>query len=210
MLRRSIVRPFPVDSEGPRVKPSSSLSRSTKEPRSPESCSSFRSSEEPHPGFTTVVLGRPTRASLGVLRVSSLRPWLWRVGVPSCAGRRCREDGWTRQSRVTWVILDVWCVRDRANNGRTGPTILSTLRPTDYLLKRLNGSDNSAWERRTAVMTGINEHVQSRGRTGRRVPSASWRRLRARTTRAALRSGNRANRCASARIGGCGWARWSS
>ena len=32
-----------------------------------------------------------------------------------------REDGWTSQSRVAWVILNVWCVRDRANNGRTGP-----------------------------------------------------------------------------------------
>ena len=32
-----------------------------------------------------------------------------------------KEDGWTGQSRVTWVIPDVWCVRDIAYNGRTGP-----------------------------------------------------------------------------------------
>jgi len=37
--------------------PSSSLSRYIKERRSPESCSSFRSSEVPRAGFTTVVLG---------------------------------------------------------------------------------------------------------------------------------------------------------
>jgi hypothetical protein len=36
------------------------LFRSTEERRSPESCSSFRSSEEPHAGLTTVVLGCPT------------------------------------------------------------------------------------------------------------------------------------------------------
>jgi hypothetical protein len=37
--------------------PSPSLFRSIKERRSPESSSWFRSSEEPHAGFTTVVLG---------------------------------------------------------------------------------------------------------------------------------------------------------
>ncbi|HWT78710.1 MAG TPA: hypothetical protein VN648_07885, partial [Candidatus Methylomirabilis sp.] len=32
-----------------------------------------------------------------------------------------REDGWTSRSRATWVILNACGVRDRANNGRTGP-----------------------------------------------------------------------------------------
>ena len=54
------------------------------ERRSPESCSSSRSSEEPHAGFTTVVHGCLRSASLGVLSIGSLR-------VLSCITRRCRR-----------------------------------------------------------------------------------------------------------------------
>jgi hypothetical protein len=62
--------------------PSSSLSCSNDEPCRHGPCSSFRSSEEPHSGFTTVVLGCLTRASLGVLPVGCLRaPAVARVGV---------------------------------------------------------------------------------------------------------------------------------
>jgi hypothetical protein len=53
-------------------------------------CSSFRSSEERHAGFTTVVLGSLTRASFGVLPVGCLRALVVaRVGVigPKLASR---------------------------------------------------------------------------------------------------------------------------
>ena len=64
------------------AKPSSSLSCSNDEPCRHGPCSSFRSSEEPHAGFTTVVLGCLTRASLGVLPVGCLRALaVARVGV---------------------------------------------------------------------------------------------------------------------------------
>ena len=44
-------------------------------------------------------------------------------GWPPTSLRRdaWREDGWTSRSRATWVILNACGVRDRANNGRTGP-----------------------------------------------------------------------------------------
>ena len=48
---------FVMPSSALRTKPSPSLFRSTEERRSPESCSSFRSREQPHAGFITVVLG---------------------------------------------------------------------------------------------------------------------------------------------------------
>ena len=79
------VSPSLVSSNPRRTKSSSSLSRSTKERRSPESCSSFRSSEEPHAGFTTVVLGCLTRASLGGSLSVPCAPWLWHASV-------CRTD----------------------------------------------------------------------------------------------------------------------
>src|SRR5271166_903702 len=69
------------------AKPSSSLSCSHDEPCRHGPCSSFRSSEEPHAGFTTVVLGCLTRASLGVLPIGCLRALaVARVGVvgPLC------------------------------------------------------------------------------------------------------------------------------
>ncbi len=72
------------------AKPSSSLPCSNDEPCRHGPCSSFRSSEEPHAGFTTVVLGCLTRASLGVLPVGCLRALaVARVGVvgPTCAAR---------------------------------------------------------------------------------------------------------------------------
>jgi hypothetical protein len=85
----SIVRRAPpavshslVSSNPRRTKQFSSLSRSTNERRSPESCSSFRSSEETHAGFATVALGGLRRARLGVLPVGSSRaPVVARVGV---------------------------------------------------------------------------------------------------------------------------------
>ena len=70
--------------------PSSSLSCSKDEPCRHGPCSSFRSSEEPHAGFTTVVLGSLTLASLGVLPVGCLRALVVaRVGVvgPKLASR---------------------------------------------------------------------------------------------------------------------------
>jgi len=51
------VSPSLVSPHRRRAKPYPSVFRSTEERRSPESCSSFRSSEEPHGGFTTIVLG---------------------------------------------------------------------------------------------------------------------------------------------------------
>jgi len=71
-----------VSSHPRRTKPSSSMSRSTKERRNPESCSSFRSIEEPHAGFATVVLGRLTWASL---QVAPCRFF----SRPGCGARRC-------------------------------------------------------------------------------------------------------------------------
>ena len=54
-----------VSPQRKRTKPSPCLFHSTEERRSPESCSSFRSREQPHVGFTTVVLGCRTWATLG-------------------------------------------------------------------------------------------------------------------------------------------------
>jgi hypothetical protein len=51
------VSPSSVSSHRRRTKPSPSLSGSTEERRGPETCSSFRSREEPDAAFTTVVLG---------------------------------------------------------------------------------------------------------------------------------------------------------
>jgi hypothetical protein len=70
--------------------PSASLSCSKEEPCRHGPCSSFRSSEEPHAGFTTVVLGSLTLASFGVLPVGCLRALVVaRVGVvgPKLASR---------------------------------------------------------------------------------------------------------------------------
>jgi hypothetical protein len=71
-----------VSSNPRRTKQSFSLSRSTNERRGPESCSSFRSSEEPYAGFATVAFGCLRSARLGVLPVGSSRaPAVARVGV---------------------------------------------------------------------------------------------------------------------------------
>ena len=66
----------------PRRAKQSSFSRSTNERRSPESCSSFRSSEEPYAGFATIAFKCLGRARLGVLPVGSpLALALAHVGV---------------------------------------------------------------------------------------------------------------------------------
>jgi hypothetical protein len=76
---------------------------SIEERRRPGSCSSLRSSGEPHAGFTTVVLGCLTRTSLGVLPVGSL-PVLAaaRVGVvgPTRA-RGARSSRWRAARTLT-------------------------------------------------------------------------------------------------------------
>jgi hypothetical protein len=75
------------------AKPSSSLSCSNDEPCRHGPCSSFRSSEEPHAGFTTVVLGCLTRASLGMLPVGCLRALaVARVGVVGPKLAECSRD----------------------------------------------------------------------------------------------------------------------
>jgi hypothetical protein len=88
-----------------RTKPSLSLFRSTEERRSPESCSSFRSREQTYAGFTTVVLGSRTRATLGALPLGSLRARLWRASVsirPTRAkGVASRNQGECRGERLS-------------------------------------------------------------------------------------------------------------
>jgi hypothetical protein len=87
----SIVRRAPptascssVSPQRKRTKPSPSLFHSTEERRGPGSCSSFRSREQPHAGFTTVVLGCRTWATL---RGAPSRF----LARPSFGTRRCRR-----------------------------------------------------------------------------------------------------------------------
>ena len=73
-----------------RTKPSPSLFRSTEERRSPESCSSFRSREQPRAEVITVVLGCRTWATFRgcSLSVPSAAK-LWRASVLSDRRAQC-------------------------------------------------------------------------------------------------------------------------
>ena len=74
------------------AKPSSSLTCSNDEPCRHGPCCSFRSSEGPHAGFTTVLLRLLARASFGGLHVDSLRALaVARVGVVGPDARKRKE-----------------------------------------------------------------------------------------------------------------------
>jgi len=71
----------------PKASKTVSFFLSTEQRRSPESCSSFCSSEELHAGFTTVVLGSLSGAAIVLLKCCSMRSRLAQTASGETTGR---------------------------------------------------------------------------------------------------------------------------